>query len=157
MKSFNQEMFILILALIQTTGSLCNDATLIGSFLASLSQQEYTHYRLHNSSSSNSLPRPSNFHLLLCLPLTIMALQYPAASFLLIIVMLNLAQFSSCRDIPEFSFRNNNDQRFSRELLQSRSWNNFNVPAPQESRKGEFRSYRVSDREVPGGPNPLHN
>ncbi|CDP09778.1 unnamed protein product [Coffea canephora] len=84
-----------------------------------------------------------------------MAIQYPAISFMFIMVMLTLSQLSSGRSIHEFTYKTK-EERFTREVQSQISWNSH-VPAPGESRNGDDPNYRVSHRTVPGGPNPLHN
>lgn len=82
-----------------------------------------------------------------------MKIQYPSFKFLLILVIiLFVSQLSNCRKIQEIT-PTSIEQRLNSRI----SWHNL-APSPKKSRNEDIdKSYRVSHRIVPGGPNPLHN
>lgn len=74
----------------------------------------------------------------------IMKIHSPRIPLLLILIMLTVGTISSSRDAVS--------------TFQSKSSWYSSVQAPKESRTEEDESiYRASNRETPGGPNPLHN
>ncbi|PON86441.1 hypothetical protein TorRG33x02_177820 [Trema orientale] len=76
---------------------------------------------------------------------------------MVMIIILMISQFSSCRHINKARSESTNKTDKSSKFYSQFSWH-LSAKAPEESREyGINPRYGASLRAVPGGPNPLHN
>ncbi|GKE41394.1 hypothetical protein Tco_1468678 [Tanacetum coccineum] len=89
-----------------------------------------------------------------------MGIQYTGIPVLAItIIILVIAPVSSSRNIHRITLEEENDQSFKPQHHSNHPWHTpTEAAAPRESSNNELDPlYGVSQRTVPGGPNPLHN
>ncbi|PIA31445.1 hypothetical protein AQUCO_04900027v1 [Aquilegia coerulea] len=86
-----------------------------------------------------------------------MKIQKFRLSLTFLLAILTVSQFT-CHCYSYRTPREKPDQRLRSELLSRDSWSSSGVPSSADSSNGKRdRIYGVSNKLVPGGPNPLHN
>ncbi|KAF5181233.1 hypothetical protein FRX31_029179 [Thalictrum thalictroides] len=87
----------------------------------------------------------------------VMKIQELPLSLTFLLAILTVSQFT-CQSCSYRTVKEKPDQRLRNELLSRDSWSSSGVPfAADYSKEKKDRIYGVSNKLVPGGPNPLHN
>nr|KYP65599.1 hypothetical protein KK1_011848 [Cajanus cajan] len=87
-----------------------------------------------------------------------MAVQYSRLSLLILMIILTISQLSSCCEASRWmskEIKQTEKSNFSQQF--SISWHFYTKTQQGPSTKEVHPIYGVSLRDVPGGPNPLHN
>lgn len=87
-----------------------------------------------------------------------MGTQYPRVPFLFIMVMLTFTQLSNCHDMKRVTIEGTEMEFKPEPEFRSPFSTHFPAAVPIEAKNdGVEPIYGMSDRTVPGGPDPLHN